>query len=236
MAESAADAHHCAVCGKTAAKKNLVPGALLRPAMEKFIAARVPGWTNDSRLCADCLNRLRTEFVEAELEADRGALTSLEQEVVDSLHERELLAENLNKEYDAQLSVGDRLADRIAAFGGSWAFILLFAGILLVWVTVNSIALLTHPFDPYPYILLNLFLSMLAAIQAPIIMMSQNRQEDRDRLRAENDYQVNLKAEIEIRAMGEKLDQLLHTQWQHLLEIQRIQTEMLDELARKKGH
>ncbi len=124
----------------------------------------------------------------------------------------------------------------MAVFGGSWSFILCFGAVLLVWIAVNSIAVLRQPFDPYPYILLNLVLSCLAAMQAPIIMMSQNRQEAKDRMRAEHDYQVNLKAELEIRHLTWKMDQLLNHQWQRLLEIQKIQTELMEELLRKPPH
>ena len=129
------------------------------------------------------------------------------------------------------------MADRIADFGGSWTFILSFGGFILVWVVINTIVLIARPFDPYPFILLNLFLSCLAAIQAPIIMMSQNRQELRDRLRSENDYRVNLKAELEIRHLHEKLDHLLQHQWERLIEIQQIQIELMNELTagRRRG-
>jgi len=124
--------------------------------------------------------------------------------------------------------LGERVADRVAEFGGSWSFIVLFWTVLGGWIILNSVSLLTHPFDPYPYILLNLVLSCLAAIQAPIIMMSQNRQEARDRLRAEHDYGVNLKAELEIRHLVARIDQLVTHQWQRLLEIQRLQLELLE--------
>ncbi len=126
------------------------------------------------------------------------------------------------------------MADRVATFGGSWNFILIFGSVLLVWIAVNSIALLSKPFDPFPFILLNLVLSCLAAIQAPVIFMSQNRQEAKDRLRAENDYRVNLKAELEIRHLHAKLDLLLTHQWQRLLEIQQVQTDLLSELGRSR--
>ncbi|HSA81745.1 MAG TPA: DUF1003 domain-containing protein, partial [Geminicoccaceae bacterium] len=125
--------------------------------------------------------------------------------------------------------------DAIAAFGGSWTFILLFGAVILVWVLINAVALLARPFDPYPFILLNLVLSCLAAVQAPIIMMSQNRQEARDRLRSENDYRVNLKAELEIRHLHEKLDHLLQHQWERLMEIQQIQIELMNEIAPGRG-
>ncbi len=115
-----------------------------------------------------------------------------------------------------------------------WASDSLFAGVLIVWITINSIAMMGKPFDPYPFILLNLVLSCLAAIQAPVIMMSQNRQESKDRLRAENDYRVNLKAELEIRHLHSKIDLLLTHQWQRLLEIQQVQTDLLEELGNNR--
>jgi uncharacterized membrane protein len=133
--------------------------------------------------------------------------------------------------FGENLSLGERLADRIAEFGGSWGFILAFAGLCLGWIVLNSIQLLlAKPIDPYPFILLNLMLSCLAAIQAPIIMMSQNRQESKDRLQSEHDYRVNLKAELEIRHLHEKIDHLLMNQWQRLMDIQQVQMDLLEEL------
>ena len=224
----------CQVCGQTRPHRLLRPANVLRPTLEAYLAKRVPNWSHDSLICLQCLNQLRTDFVRAQLEEERGELTALEQEVVQSLHDRDLLADNINKEYQNRLTIGERVADKVADFGGSWSFILVFFLIMGVWIAINSTVLLTRAFDPYPYILLNLMLSLLAAIQAPVIMMSQNRQEARDRLRAENDYKVNLKAEIEIRALNEKMDQLLHNQWVRLLEIQQIQMEMLDDIAERQ--
>lgn len=126
------------------------------------------------------------------------------------------------------------MADRLADFGGSWLFIGIFCGTLAIWIIMNSVVMLMKPFDPYPYIFLNLILSCLAAIQAPVILMSQNRQEARDRIQAEHDYRINLKAELEIRHLHEKIDHLLMNQWQRLMEIQQIQMELMQELARKK--
>jgi uncharacterized membrane protein len=126
------------------------------------------------------------------------------------------------------------MADKIAEFGGSWTFLICFAFFLVVWMAINSIAMLLRPFDPFPFIFLNLILSCLAAVQAPVIMMSQNRQEAKDRVRGEHDYRVNLKAELEIRHLHSKLDLLLTHQWQRLLEIQEIQMELLEEMANKK--
>jgi uncharacterized membrane protein len=126
------------------------------------------------------------------------------------------------------------MADRMAEFGGSWRFVLLFMGLLALWVVVNSLAVLWRPIDPYPFIFLNLMLSCVAALQAPIIMMSQNRQEKRDRLRADQDYKVNLKAELEVRLLTAKIDQLRNHQWQRLLEIQKIQTDLMQEILSQR--
>jgi uncharacterized membrane protein len=221
----------CAVCGQTKPASQTIPAALVQPNIDALIRAKKPDWSNEDFICTICLNRFRTEFVREQMEKDRGELSSLEQEVIKSIHDDQFVADNLNKEFEKKLGFGDRLADKVAAFGGSWKFIILFFTVMAVWIVANSVYFLWHPWDQYPFILFNLILSMLAAIQAPIIMMSQNRQESRDRLRAENDYQVNLKAEIEIRALGDKVDQLLHNQWMRLLEIQQMQTEMLEDLV-----
>ncbi|MCA8988969.1 MAG: DUF1003 domain-containing protein, partial [Planctomycetaceae bacterium] len=161
-------------------------------------------------------------------------LTALEHEVIESLRQHEILTRNVDAIADEGLTLGEQLADRVATFGGSWTFILCFAGVLIVWITMNSLAVSGRSFDPFPYILLNLVLSCLAAIQAPVIMMSQNRQEAKDRLRAENDYRVNLKAELEIRHLHSKVDLLLTHQWHRLLEIQQVQTDLLEELGKKQ--
>ena len=141
---------------------------------------------------------------------------------------------NANEVIEEEATLGERVADAVARFGGSWSFIIMF-GVVLVVYTVINIALSNRAWDPYPFILLNLFLSMLASIQAPVIMMSQNRQEAKDRMRGENDYKVNLKAELEIQAINEKIDKLLNDQWKHLLEIQQMQMEMIEELTKTKA-
>ena len=150
------------------------------------------------------------------------------------MRNHETLSKNVDSEFEGEWTLGERLADRIATFGGSWIFLILFGLFLLVWISINSFILYAHPPDPYPYILLNLILSCLAAIQAPIIMMSQNRQEAKDRLRSEHDYQVNLKADLEIRHLHEKLDHLLSHQWERLAQIQEIQLELLAENSRRR--
>jgi uncharacterized membrane protein len=141
------------------------------------------------------------------LESDYANIPARERRVIERIARKVAVSRNTNSEHDKALTFGERLADRVASFGGSWTFMIIFAGVLLFWVALNSF-MLARAFDPYPYILLNLFLSMLASIQAPIIMMSQNRQAAKDRLDAAHDYEVNLKAEIEIMALHEKLDEM----------------------------
>ena len=161
-------------------------------------------------------------------------LQKLDELVRNSIQEEEMLSSKLHElEDDADMSFGQRVTDRVAQFGGSWAFIIAFAGVIITWISFNVYWLQNRGFDPYPFILLNLLLSCLAAIQAPIIMMSQKRQEARDRLRSQHDYQVNLKAELEIRHLNEKLDHLLTHQWERLVQIQQVQIEMLAELQGK---
>jgi uncharacterized membrane protein len=193
-----------------------------------LIARSHPTWARQNDLCRTCLNRYRAQYVADVLEAQKGELSALDAEVIRSLTEHEVVSREIGVQYDAQLTTGERVADRVAEFGGSWRFILIFAAVLVGWIALNSALLLRDAFDPYPYILLNLVLSCLAAVQAPIIMMSQNRQEARDRLRAEHDYRVNLKAELEIRHLHWKMDQLLTLQWRRLLEIQQIQTDLME--------
>jgi uncharacterized membrane protein len=168
------------------------------------------------------------------LEDEIGELSALDQEVIESLERHEILASDISKQFERKLTFGERLSDRIAEFGGSWKFLISFGAVLFIWIAINGVILVTHAFDPYPFILLNLILSCLAAVQAPIIMMSQNRAEARDRLRAENDYKVNLKAELEIRHLHEKLDHLLRRHYNRLFEIQQIQIELLQEIGRER--
>jgi uncharacterized membrane protein len=218
---------HCRICGQEKESGALLQLSDLRPVLTETIIKRHPECKPSDTICLADLNRLRADYIEDVLEAERGELSSLEEEVARSLREQELLSENLNEEYDQTLSFGQRVADKVATFGGSWAFMGIFAGTLICWITLNAV-LSSRAFDPYPFILLNLMLSCLAAVQAPVIMMSQNRQEARDRLRAENDFKTNLKAELEIRQLHEKLDHHLQHQWPRLLQIQQMQMEGLN--------
>ncbi len=224
----------CAVCGKLVPVHDLTPAELVRPPIVDLIRRECASWTPESWLCHSCQHRFTALLVEDMLAEERGEISQLDQEVLASMRDNELIASNLNVEIAEQRTLADRLADHIAGFGGSWRFVLLFVFFMLGWIAFNSVVYFRPGFDPYPYILLNLLLSCVAALQAPIIMMSQNRQEQRDRLRAEQDYKVNLKAELEVRLLMTKLDQLRNHQWQHLLEFQRIQTDLMEEILRQK--
>jgi uncharacterized membrane protein len=203
---------------------------VVRPAVARLIEREVGRWDENGWICLDDLEKYQHRYVQSLLEAERGELTGLELEVFKGLREQEMVSKNPETQFEGALTFGQRLADRIATFGGSWAFIVVFAVVLGGWMLVNSYVLVRRPFDPYPYILLNLVLSALAALQAPVIMMSQNRQEARDRLRAMHDYQVNLKAELEIRQLHQKIDHLLTHQWERLVEIQEVQMELINEV------
>ena len=224
----------CQICHKATPPNAGTPVELLRPSLFEFIQKRVPSFDPKGFICLNDLGQFRRDYVKEVLEDEIGELTALDQEVVDSLQQHEILSENIGKEFEQELTFGEHLSDRIAAFGGSWTFIIMFGVVLLVWIVINTIVLALRAFDPYPFILMNLILSCLAALQAPVIMMSQNRTEARDRARAENDYKVNLKAELEIRHLHEKLDHLLRKQYNRLFEIQQIQIELLEDLGQKR--
>ena len=168
------------------------------------------------------------------MQTENTQIAKLHKIVEESIEEESLLTHRLLEDDDQKkLSFGERLADKVATFGGSWTFIISFGGVLIAWIAVNSLVLANRAFDPYPYILLNLVLSCLAALQAPVIMMSQNRKEVKDRERAEDDYLINLKAEIEIRHLHRKIDLSIVDQYEHLCEIQQKQIELLEELQER---
>lgn len=220
----------CRLCGKS--EPQMLPAAFVRAPIVEEIKKQFPDWKPEGFICQADLNRFRFEYIQDLLESEKGELSSLDKEVLDSLRHHDTLASNTDAEYEKELSFGEKLADRLADFGGSWTFIAIFGAVLLGWIVINSAVLAARPFDPYPFILLNLILSCLAAIQAPVIMMSQNRQEAKDRLRSQHDYQINLKAELEIRHLHEKLDHLLSRQWERLVAIQQVQLDLLSEIGR----
>jgi len=224
----------CCVCKQAKSSHEGQIAELIRPSLLEFVKKRMPECEGGAFVCFNDLGEFRKEYVKDVLQDEIGELSALDEEVVESLRQHEIVSSNLEKQFEKKLTFGERLSDRIAEFGGSWRFLITFFGILLVWIAINGVILMTHAFDPYPFILLNLILSCLAAVQAPVIMMSQNRAEARDRLRAENDYKINLKAELEIRHLHEKIDHLLRRQYNRLFELQQIQIELLEELGRKR--
>src|SRR5207245_10801704 len=162
-------------------------GELIRPSLVEFVKKSVPEWDDKGFVWFDELGEYGKNYVKEVLQDEIGELSALDQEVIESLQEHEILSSDISKQFEKKLTFGERLSDHIASFGGSWRFIILFGAVLFGWIILNAIILLNRSFDPYPFILLNLILSCLAAIQAPIIMMSQNRAEPRDRLRAEHE-------------------------------------------------
>ena len=171
--------------------------------------------------------------VEDLLTKQNNHLAKLHQIVTDTIKEEELITNNLLNPPQEILNRGQKLSDKVARFGGSWKFIISFGIVLGIWITFNSIALGKAKFDPYPFILMNLILSCIAALQAPVIMMSQNRQEEKDRERAKNDYMINLKSELEIRMLHEKVDYMLINQQEHLMQIQQIQIDMMNDIMQR---
>lgn len=220
-----------ALTGASVKKRDAFKIDDLRPALGEFVQLKHPQLGPDDILSRQTVEDLRSQFVTQLLRVERGELSELETDVIESMRKHETLAENVEDDYEDKRSTGDRIADVVAAFGGSWTFIISFGVFLVVWMTINGLLGQNEAFDAYPFILLNLLLSTIAALQAPVIMMSQRRQEEKDRLRALNDYKVNLKAELEIRHLHEKVDHLLHRQWERLTEIQQIQMEMMREQA-----
>lgn len=191
-----------------------------------------PQITDEDAISLSELNLYREKYIANYLSRGLGELSQLESNVMHSLNENKLIVNQID-DAPTQLTFGQRVADRVADFGGSWTFIISFCFFILVWICLNAYWFANKGFDPYPFILLNLILSCIAALQAPVIMMSQNRQEEKDRERARNDYMINLKSELEIRMLHEKLDHLMLHQQQELIEIQKVQIEMMNDILSK---
>jgi uncharacterized membrane protein len=238
MAEkSPANQGECAICHKKFSVNRMMTGDMLQSAVFEITQKKYPEFSSSSTICKDCLNLMRSEYVLDTLREEDESFSALEREVAQSLRDQETLSEDTYEEYERGLTLGGRVADRVAEFGGSWTFVSIFFLFIALWMVINLYQLITikpgEAIDPFPFILLNLVLSCLAAIQAPIIMMSQNRQEQRDRLRSQQDYQVNLKAELEIRHLHEKMDMIVKNQWRRLMEIQKMQIDILDEIRKR---
>lgn len=224
----------CQICGRDNSKVEVLSAVIVRPAVAELIKSSFPNWNIEGFICREDLRKYRSEYLIKIMQDEKGDLSLLEKDVIEKMTDYETISSDIEKEFVSDFTFGERVSDKIATFGGSWKFIFIFAFILFIWIGINSYVLLTKPFDPFPFILLNLILSCIAAIQAPVIMMSQNRQEDRDRKRAEADYKINLKSELELRQLHQKVDHLLIQQWERMVEIQEVQLEVLDELRKTR--
>jgi uncharacterized membrane protein len=218
----------CQICQKNFKMDEVMKAELLEEPIVQMIREKHPEWSSEGFICLADLYLFRARYVAEILKTSSQEIYCLEKEMA---KEEQPVSRNLNREFESSLTLGERLSDGLANFGGSWTFIGIFMAMMVIWMGFNSFALIEKPFDPFPFILLNLVLSCLAAIQAPVIMMSQNRQEAKDRLRAENDFEINLKAEIEIRKLHERMDHLLMHQWQHLMDIQQLQVDLMKEIS-----
>lgn len=213
------------ISGKEFPITEKVAATLVRKPIIDLIKKDHPGFHDQCHLAMSELNHYREKYISGFLE-----LSQMEAKVVKALRERTLVSDKLD---ESPSTFGQRVADKVASFGGSWTFIISFVCFLLLWIGANVFYLANKGFDPYPFILLNLILSCIAALQAPVIMMSQNRQEEKDRERAQNDYMINLKSELEIRMLHEKLDHLILHQEQSLIEIQRVQIDMMNDILER---
>ena len=209
--------------------RDMVAGKTVRNPIFALIQSDFPDFNEDKFLSVNELNLYREKYISNYLSIEIGDLSNLETKVIDALKEDVSLVNSVEEEIGFR-TTGQKVADSVAAFGGSWKFIIMFGIFILLWIMANIYILMNKGFDPYPFILLNLILSCLAALQAPVIMMSQNRQEEKDRERAKKDYMINLKSELEIRMLHEKLDHLIMHQQEELIEIQKVQIEMMNDI------
>jgi uncharacterized membrane protein len=210
-----------------------VNAKIIRKSIFDLIQKDHPEFNRQSHLSVSELNQYRQKYIAEYLINEVGELNELEEDVLKTLQNHETISSKIEQDKHVKLTYGQQLADKIANFGGSWKFIIIFGVFIMIWMTINVMFLAKEAFDPYPFILLNLILSCLAALQAPVIMMSQNRQEEKDRERSKQDYMVNLKSELEIRMLHEKLDHLIIHQQQELLNIQQIQVEMMEDIMKQ---
>jgi uncharacterized membrane protein len=203
----------------------------LRPAIISIIQKDHPEFKSTSCLSVSELNVYREKYIADFLVNEIGEITDLENTVLNALRRKQTISDKVEER--ETLTPGQILADKVATFGGSWKFIATFGVFIFLWIATNTYWYSARHFDPYPFILLNLILSCLAALQAPIIMMSQNRLEEKDRDRAKKDYMINLKSELEIRMLHEKLDHLIIHQQHELIEIQKVQIDMMHDILKK---
>jgi uncharacterized membrane protein len=222
----------CRISGKEINVEEAYKAESINESLLNFIKREHPELNFQDYISLDIINDYRRKYLSSIIQQEIGESSVLEKEVLQAIEKNQLLSVNIEPEIQDKLTTGQRIADKIAAFGGSWTFIFIFFSFILGWMVINVVLLIDHSFDPFPFILLNLILSCLAAIQAPVIMMSQNRQEQKDRIRSEHDYKINLKAELEIQLLHEKIDHLITHQSKRLLEIQEIQADYLEDILK----
>ncbi len=215
--------------GKEFPENEKVSAKNLRQSLLHFINKTHPNFSKNCFLSIEEMNEYREKYISEFLNKKLGNLTEVEKQVIQSVSKNTMISTEVEED-EQKITFGQKLADKVAEFGGSWGFIIFFMSFLVVWILLNVFWLSNHGFDPYPFILLNLILSCIAAIQAPVIMMSQNRQEEKDRERAKKDYKINLKSELEIRELHEKIDHLIIHYQQDLLEIQKTQIDLLENI------
>jgi uncharacterized membrane protein len=212
--------------------KEKVNGSAIRLPIFNLIKAEHPEFSSDHCIANAELNMYREKYISKYLNTEISQLSNLQKNVIQAINDDKSFVAKVEEEVDNR-TIGQVVADKVAAFGGSWTFIIAFFIFIAIWISSNVFVLLNKGFDPYPFILLNLILSCIAALQAPVIMMSQNRQEEKDRERAKKDYMINLKSELEIRMLDEKLDHLIMHQQQELIEIQKVQIEMMNDILER---
>lgn len=220
------------ISGKEYPEPERIMASLIRKSILDFIKVEYPDFEGDKCMSSSELHSFREKYISEMLLKETGELSDMEQTVLNALNDNTILSDKLDDEIQ-EFTFGQKVADKVATFGGSWTFIISFMSFLLLWIAVNAFIFLNKGFDPYPFILLNLILSCIAALQAPVIMMSQNRQEEKDRDRAKKDYMINLKSELEIRMLHEKIDHLLLHQEQSIVEIQKVQMDMMQDILAK---
>ncbi len=215
--------------GKEFPENEKISAKNIRQSLLHFINKTHPNFSKSCFLSIEEMNEYREKYISEFLKKKLGNLTEVEKQVIQSVSKNTMISTEVEED-EKEITFGQKLADKVAEFGGSWGFIIFFMTFLVVWILLNVFWLSNHGFDPYPFILLNLILSCIAAIQAPVIMMSQNRQEEKDRERAKKDYKINLKSELEIRELHEKIDHLIIHYQQDLLEIQKTQIDLLENI------
>lgn len=215
--------------GKEFPENEKISAKNIRQSLLHFINKTHPNFSKSCFLSIEEMNDYREKYISEFLNKKLGNLTEVEKQVIQSVSKNTMISTEVEED-EKEITFGQKLADKVAEFGGSWGFIIFFMSFLVVWILLNVFWLSNHGFDPYPFILLNLILSCIAAIQAPVIMMSQNRQEEKDRERSKKDYKINLKSELEIRELHEKIDHLIIHYQQDLLEIQKTQIDLLENI------